>query len=143
MCTVTPQLLTTGPVILPGRDSRRHSDLFNAVSLNTLSRGTHDTDTDRKSLSACLTSSNGENVVGFTYNKDGVCLLWFIGRTGRGVALVVSVGRVPSEPGENPVILPDAAALRLSPESCGTYTLKKSPTTLINISPRCRCCMLQ
>lgn len=36
------------------RDSRRHTDLFNAVSLNTLSCATHNTDTDRKSLSVCL-----------------------------------------------------------------------------------------
>lgn len=39
-----------------GRDSRRHTDLFNAVSLNTLSCATHNADTNRKSLSVCLKS---------------------------------------------------------------------------------------
>lgn len=38
------------------QDSRRHTDLFNVVSLNTLSCATHNTDTNRKSLSVCLTT---------------------------------------------------------------------------------------
>lgn len=38
------------------QDSRRHTDLFNVVSLNTLSCATHNTDTNRKSLSVCFKS---------------------------------------------------------------------------------------
>lgn len=56
------------------RDSRRHTDLFNVVSLNTLSCATHNADTDRKSLSVCLKSEGAENVLGSVAENAGVHL---------------------------------------------------------------------
>ena len=57
---ITKQLLTATTVFLQGRDSMRHPDLFNVVSLNTMSRGTHNTDTHRKSLSVCFKSQTAQ-----------------------------------------------------------------------------------
>lgn len=86
------------------QDSRRHTDLFNAVSLNTLPCATHNADTNRKSLSVCLKS---ETVKMFWASQTitPACISAPHWRTRQSVALVVSVRCVYNEPGENAVIL--------------------------------------
>lgn len=81
------------------RDSRRHTDLFSVVSLNTLSCATHNADTNRKSLSVCLKS---EMVKMFwaSVTITPACISaphWWVQQS---AALVVSVRCVYKEPGE-------------------------------------------
>lgn len=65
LCIITKQLLTTTESSCRmDPDSRRHTDLFNVVPLNALSCATHNADTNRKSLSVCLTVWDAENVFG-------------------------------------------------------------------------------
>lgn len=87
------------------RDSRRHTDLFNVVSLNTLSCATHNADTDRKSLSVCLKSEGAENVLGSVVSRTPACISTPHWRTPPSVALALSVRCVYNEPEENAVVL--------------------------------------
>lgn len=121
------------------RDSRRHTDLFNVVPLNTLSCATHNADTNRKSLSVCLKSKTVK-MFWALLTLTPTCTSASHWLTQQTVALVVSVRCVYNEPEENAVIPLD---VMVSTQSCGTYTLKICQNTIINITPKCRCCMLR
>lgn len=97
LCIITKQLLTTTESSCRmDPDSSRHTDLFNVVPLNAVSCATHNADTNRKSLSVCLTVWDAENVFG----------LWTPSRrlTRQSMALAVSVRCVYNEPGRDAVI---------------------------------------
>lgn len=124
------------------QDSRRHTDLFSVVSLNALSCATHNADTNRKSLSVCLKSGTVK-MFWASRNITPACISAPHWQTRSSVALVVSVRCVYNKPGGNAIIPLDAIFPSLSTKSCGTYILKICRNTIINIWPKCRCCMLR
>lgn len=143
LCIITKQLLTATTVFLQGPDSMRRTDLFNAVSLNTVSCGTHNTDTNRKSLSVCFKSQMAQMFrTSLIIKLACFSVRYWLDMEECGISLGGGED-VYNELRENPVSPLDTTALQLSPQSSGTYTLKICWTTTINISPKCRCCMLQ